>query len=350
MTTAVKSILIPALLPDPVGDRMLAAADDVRVIYALDEAERAHGYRPAARLAARDAAWERASAEHLPHVHALHCLGVRGHLPVTRALLDRATHLEVLFIAASGTDKIDLPAAAERGIAVVNAPGANADGVAEHALGLLLALTRRIADSDRFAHRERRADMTRLLETMPPLSLLSGRTLGVIGLGSIGRALARRCRLGLGMDVIAYDPFAGPTDGVRLVDTLDELLASADHVSIHTPLTETTTHLIGARELALMKPTAYLINTARGAAVDTGALVEALQAGTIAGAGLDVTDPEPLPANHPLFDCENVVLTPHVGGLSPELNRAATIAAVTGALRALQRGVSHVHSGPAARV
>jgi D-3-phosphoglycerate dehydrogenase len=353
MSAAEKSILIPALLPDPVGDRMLAAADGVRVIYALDEAERAHGYRPAARLAARDAAWERACVEQLPRVHALHCLGVRGHLPVTRELLDRAPYLEVLFIAASGTDKIDLAAAAERGITVVSAGGANAVGVAEHALGLMLALTRRIADSDRFAHRERRVSTTRLLETMPPLSLLSGRTIGIVGLGSIGRALAGRCRLGLGMDVLAYDPHVSTANpGVRLVDTLEELLQRADHVSLHTPLTAATAGLIGARELALMKPTAYLINTARGGVVDTDALVAALRAGTIAGAGLDVTDPEPLPDGHPLFDCENVVLTPHVGGSSPELNRAVTAAAVSGALQALhiphrERGESRVHHGSA---
>jgi phosphoglycerate dehydrogenase-like enzyme len=348
----VKSILIPALLPDPVGDQMLAAADGVRVIYALKASERALGYRPAARLAARDAAWERARDEHLPHVHALHCLGVRGHLKVTRDLLDCAPNLEVLFIAASGIDQIDGAAAAERGIAVVNAPGANAAGVAEHALGLLLALTRRIADSDRFAHRERRAEKTRLLETMPPLSLLSGRTLGVVGLGSIGRALARRARLGFDMEVIAFDPYAPSEAGVRRVDTLDELLAQADHVSLHTPLTAATTRLIGARELALMKPTAYLINTARGAAVDTDALVAALRDGTIAGAGLDVTDPEPLPPGHRLFAGENVVLTPHVGGLSPESNRAATVTAVSGALQALNRtrGETSVHGGPAACV
>jgi D-3-phosphoglycerate dehydrogenase len=340
-----KTVLIPALFPDPVGDRMLAEDDHVEAVYALSEAERALGYRPASRLDLREVAMAEALRERLPTAHALHCLGVRGHLHVDRELIASAERLEVLFIAAAGTDRIDVDAATEHGVVVVNAPGANAAGVAEHALGLMLSLARRVAETDRHAHRERRIAMTRVLETPPGLSLIAGKTVGLVGCGASGSELAWRCAA-LGAEVIGFDPRLGRARAgdapIRRVDSLRELLTRADHVSLHVPLTSDTAGMIGARELALMKPTAFFVNTARGACVDTAALTAALRERSIAGAALDVTDPEPLPDGHELFDLDNVVLTPHIAGYSPETNRAATVAAVGAALAAL-RGVRPHH-------
>ncbi len=156
------------------------------------------------------------------------------------------------------------------------------------------------------------------MQTPPRLSLLSGKTLTIIGFGFIGRTIAQICRQGFGMQVVAFDPFFDSIEadrlGVTLVDDLHEALAAGDYVSINTPFNAETAALIGAKELATMKDTAFLVNTARGGVVDPDALLAALRERTIAGAALDVTDPEPLPPGHPLFDLDNVILTPHLGG------------------------------------
>jgi D-3-phosphoglycerate dehydrogenase len=157
---------------------------------------------------------------------------------------------------------------------------------------------------------------------------LRGKVLGLVGLGAIGRALAERARA-LGLEVVAVDRSGRSVPGVRLLASLDELLAEADVVSLHVPLTGQTRHLIGPAELKAMKPTAWLVNTARGPLVDTAALLDALERGDIAGAALDVTDPEPLPADHPLRGRDDVVLTPHTafssdGSLAELARRAAT--------------------------
>ncbi len=223
---------------------------------------------------------------------------------------------------------------------VINAVGANAPAVAEQAIGLMLALCRRICDTDRYAHANKRVEPLRVMQTPPRLSMLGGKVLAIIGYGFVGRSIARIAMQGFGMDVVAYDPYFDPIEaerqGVTIVDDLHQVLERADFVSVNTPFGPETTALIGAKELAVMKPSAYLVNTARGGVVDTDALVTALTDRTIAGAGLDTTDPEPLPDGHPLFDLDNVVLTPHVGGNAPEVFRASSVTPVRLTLDALR--------------
>jgi D-3-phosphoglycerate dehydrogenase / 2-oxoglutarate reductase len=335
-----KKILVPTFLLHPDADALLEQADDIEVIYGLDDAERAIGLAGTDRFALREQAVAVALERYLGEVHALHAIGPGGHLPVTADMLRRASLLEVVFISAAGTDKIDVPVATELGILVINAVGANAPAVAEHAVGLMLALCRRIADTDRFAHEHKRVDAVRVMQTPPRLSLLRGKTLTIIGYGFIGRSIAQICRQGFGMQVQAFDPFFDPIEaerqGVTIIDDLRDALATADFVSVNTPFNPETAALIGSEELAAMKPTAFLVNTARGGVVDPDALIAALRDGTIAGAALDVTDPEPLPDGHPLFDLDNVILTPHTGGNASEVFRASSVTPVRLVLEALR--------------
>jgi len=335
-----KKVLIPTFLLHPDADKLLEEADDIEVIYALDEAERDLGLSAPGRVEVRKEAVSAALERHLPEIHALHAMAVGGHMPVTAEMFDRAPHLEVAFISAAGTDKIDVVAATERGVLVINAVGANAPAVAEQAIGLMLALCRRICDTDRHAHASKRVEPLRVMQSPPRLSLLGGKVLGIVGYGFVGRSIARIATQGFGMEVIAYDPYFDPIEaerqGVTILDDLHDLLAQADFVSLNTPFGPETAALIGSKELAVMKPTAYLINTARGGVVDTDALVSALTERAIAGAGLDTTDPEPLPDGHPLFDLDNVVLTPHVGGNAPEVFRASSVTPVRLTLDALR--------------
>ena len=337
-----KKVLIPTFLLHPDADALLESAEDIEVIYGLDEAERAIGLGGTDRFAQRDQAVKVALERYLGEVHALHAIGPGGHLPVTAEMFERAALLEVVFISAAGTDKIDVNAATELGILVINAAGANAPAVAEHAVGLMLALCRRIADTDRVAHETKKVDAMRVMQTPPRLSLLRGKTLTIIGFGFIGRTIAQICRQGFGMHVVAFDPFFDSIEaervGVTLVDGLDEALATGDFVSVNTPFNAQTAALIGARELAIMKDSAYLVNTARGGVVDPDALLAALRDRTIAGAALDVTEPEPLPPGHPLFDLDNVILTPHVGGNASEVFRASSVTPVRLLLEALRGG------------
>jgi D-3-phosphoglycerate dehydrogenase len=337
-----KKVLIPTFLLHPDADALLESAEDIEVIYGLDEAERAIGLGGTDRFAQRDQAVKVALDRYLGEVHALHAMGPGGHLPVTAEMFERAGLLEVVFISAAGTDKIDVNAATELGILVINAAGANAPAVAEHAVGLMLALCRRIADTDRVAHETKKVDAMRVMQTPPRLSLLRGKTLTIIGFGFIGRTIAQICRQGFGMHVVAFDPFFDSIEadrlGVTLVEDLDEALATGDFVSVNTPFNALTAALIGARELAIMKDSAYLVNTARGGVVDPDALLAALRDRTIAGAALDVTEPEPLPPGHPLFDLDNVILTPHVGGNASEVFRASSVTPVRLLLEALRGG------------
>jgi glyoxylate reductase len=202
---------------------------------------------------------------------------------------------------AVGTDNIDLEAAAARGVSVGNTPGVLTDATADLALALLLAITRRLPEG------HARVREGRWGPWQPAQDLgsdLSGATLGIVGWGRIGQAVARRAQA-FGMEVV----HSSRSSGVPL----EELLARSDAVSLHTPLTPETRHLIDAAALARMKRTAYLVNTARGGVVDQAALREALMAGEIAGAALDVTDPEPLPADDPLLDAPNLLVVPHIG-------------------------------------
>ncbi len=212
-----------------------------------------------------------------------------------------------------GVDKVDLAAAAARGILVVNTPDAPTESTAEHAVALMLSLTKRVAASDRILRSGQ--GFPRFGSFAPGLEAL-GATLGLVGLGRIGGRVAEIARA-LGMRIIAHDPFVAPARaaalGVELVPALRDVLAAADVVSIHCPSMPETHHLINAETLALMRPGSFLVNVSRGAIVDEDALVEALRSGHLAGAGVDVYDPEPPPADHPLFSLPNAVCTMHIG-------------------------------------
>lgn len=245
----------------------------------------------------------------------------RGQVKWPGPLLEQLPKLRMITTCSIGTDAIDLEAAARLGIVVSNIPGKTAPVVAEHALGLMLAVAKRAA----FQTAELKAGRW----TAMPNLLLAGKTLGILGTGAIGSRLGRLARA-IGMRVIAWTRH--PSDqraaelGVEYVE-LDELLRRSDVVSVHLKLTLQTRHLLGPHQLQLMKPGSLLVNTARGPIVDTAALVEALQSGHLGGAALDVFDQEPLPPDHPLLGCEQVVLTPHHADQTPEgqdlLNAAA---------------------------
>ena len=214
-----------------------------------------------------------------------------------------------------GYDSVDVDTATKHGIIVANVPDYCLEDVAEHALALMLTTIRRITTQDQSI---RRGAWNR--ETARPTRRLRGQTLGLLAFGRIARALAERVK-GLGLNIIVYDPFVSAETasacGATRVE-LDELLQNADIISVHTPLTAETRYLLGAREFKLMKPGAVLVNTSRGPVVDERALVAALQNGKIAGAGLDVFEKEPLPADNPLCQLDNVVLTPHTAAYSDE--------------------------------
>lgn len=235
-----------------------------------------------------------------------------------------ATQLKVVAKHGVGYDNIDVPAATACGVIVTNTPTANSQSVAEHALTLLLAVARRIGESCRdIALRSMRAqNVYQGIE-------LSGKALGIVGLGSSGLRLATMAARGLDMRVTGFDPYKDPwPDGIERVSDVGAMLAEADFVSIHVPLTKETRNLLGQAALARMKPTAVLVNTARGGIVDEAALAVAIRSGRLAGAGLDVVVDEPLRPDHPLVGIPNVILTPHVAGVTEEgmMNMAVTAA------------------------
>jgi D-3-phosphoglycerate dehydrogenase len=335
-----KTVFVPSNFLHPDGGTVFAPYPDIEIVFALTEQERQDMRRsPELRRKLQAKAQEELDAA-LPRTHALFAMGLMGHLPVTAEMMDRARLLEVIFISAAGTDRIDVGAATERGIVVVNAPSGNANSVAEHSVGLMLGLCRRIVDRDRAIHRDKKMDMMAVMQRAAPLSNLNGKTLGIVGYGFVGRTLADMCRRAFSMKVISFDPYYDPIEaerqGTTMFEDLNEVLAQADFVSINTPLLESTRGLIGQQQIAKMKKTAFLINTGRGPIIKTDDLVAALREGIIAGAALDVTDPEPLPDGHPLFDLDNVIITPHLGGNSPETFRPCAVIASRLALDVLR--------------
>jgi D-3-phosphoglycerate dehydrogenase len=260
------------------------------------------------RAGARD---EETLLRHVPEADAL----LVGTAKITPALLGAAPRLRIVARYGIGLDNVDVEEATRRGIAVTTAPGFCREEIAEHVMGLLLSLARGVHLYDRAV---RDGDWTRA--GARSVRRVAGQVLGVVGFGAIGRTVASRAA-GFGLEVVAHDPALDDATiraaGAEPVG-LDELAARADVVSLHAPLTDATRGLVGARFLAAMKPTAFLINTARGGLVDQDALVAALDEGRIAGAGLDTFVPEPLPAGHPLLESERVLLTPHVGFYSEE--------------------------------
>ena len=250
--------------------------------------------------------------------------------PFDAALFDRCPHLRVIARTGVGIDTIDLDAASAAGVVVTTTPGANEETVADHTLALMLALVRRLVEHDA-SIRAGRWDRAGALTPGD----LCGATVGLVGSGVIGSAVARRVRA-FGSRVLIADPALDSAgEGVEIVD-LESLLRRSDVVSIHVPLLHSTRGLIGAEQLAALKPGAILVNASRGGIIDELALVRALRDGRLAGAGLDVFEHEP-PVGNELLDLPNVVLSPHIGGLS---NRA--IAELT---RRAVESVLEVHAG-----
>ena len=259
----------------------------------------------------------------LPEAAAL----LTAHAPVTEAMIELAPALRLVAKPGAGVDNIDVAAAVRRGVTVTNVPGARGRAVAEHALFLLLHLSRRGWLRDDPAWRDTLATQ------------LGGKSLGIVGLGEIGAHVARFGQ-GLGMQVIAHtrtpDPDRAPGVPVRFVD-LGTLLREADAVILCAPLTDATRNMIDGRALGMMKEDAYLINVARGPLVSTEDLLEVMRAGHLAGAGLDVTDPEPLPEDHGLRSLPHVLISPH--------NAGRTIESQTEALARMRENVRLVLSG-----
>jgi phosphoglycerate dehydrogenase-like enzyme len=226
--------------------------------------------------------------------------------------------LKLVSVWGTGTDNVDLNAAARNGVTVTNTPAVSAHSVAEHALTLMLAAARRIPAQDA-------AVRTGSWPRGQGIELL-GKTLGIVGLGAIGRRFAELGR-GIGMRVIAWTMHSSPIFNVELVE-FEDLLRSSDVVSLHLRLSDRTRDLIGPHQFSLMRPSSILINTARGAIVNEAALIDALSTRRIAGAGLDVFTAEPLPAGHPLTKLDSVVLTPHCAGITPEALEAGLRMAV----------------------
>jgi glyoxylate reductase len=233
---------------------------------------------------------------------------------IDEALLEAAPHLKVVSQMAVGFDNIDVKAATARGIPVGHTPGVLTDTTADFAFALLMAAARRIGEAERFVHAGK-------WRTWGPTSFMGqdihGATLGIIGLGRIGRAVARRAS-GFDMRVIYHDRTPDPAAAEVKADylPLEDVLAQADFLSLHVALTPDTTHLIDARAFKLMKPTAILINTSRGPVVDSDALYEALANRQIAGAALDVIEPEPIPMSSPLLTLDNCLIVPHIASSS----------------------------------
>jgi D-3-phosphoglycerate dehydrogenase len=291
-----KCVLLIAPLPDPKAEETLAQACEVRHLSRPDEATLLH---------------------EIQGVHGLIAAG--GLVRVTRAVFERADALRVVASIGAGFDAIDHEAATEFGIPLVNNSGVGHRPVAEHTIGMMIALGKDFRRADRMLREQGWA--ARATYSEPQVGLeLHELTVGIIGLGHIGKDVARKCTAAFGMRVLAYDPYVSAAEmqavGVTKVEHLLDMLPQCDFVTVHVPHNSETHHLVGAQELQAMKPSAFLINTARGPLVNNGALVEALQAHTIAGAGIDVFEPEPPPPDHPLLALDNVLVSPHIAGVT----------------------------------
>lgn len=261
-------------------------------------------------------------------LHDAKALWVRYPQKVTARVLDAGPSLEVVSSSGFGTDNIDIPAATERGILVVNQCGFGRIPVAEHTVMMMLALARRLLWSDQATRDgsawDRRSDY--------PTFELEGANVGLIGIGFIGSEVARKLRAAFNCNVFAYDPYVDPRIpflcGATMVSSLDELLPKARILGLCPELTPESRKIIGAKELAKLPQGAVVVNTSRGGTLDLDALAQALDSGHVAGAGLDVYDPEPLPTGHRLLSHPNVILTPHTAGLTVETNVRTTGSAV----------------------
>lgn len=256
---------------------------------------------------------------------------------VSRRVVEGLPRLRLLVRYGVGVDGMDVQAATERGIPVVNVPDYGTDEVANHAVALFLALARKIPQLDR----QTRAGRWSVFEVQP-IHRLVGQTIGIVGCGRIGSRVARKLA-GFDVRLLAHDPYIAEFPAGVTPVGFDRLLAESDFLTIHCPLTAETRHLIDASALARMKPTAVLINTARGGIVDTTALSEALGAGRLGGAGLDVTEQEPLDPASPLLRMDTVVVTPHGAWYSEEGRSELKRRVAEEAVRVLVRGESPLH-------
>ena len=245
--------------------------------------------------------------------------GVYAHVASAELLSDavmaQAPDLKIISRMGVGYDTVDLPAATKRGIALTITPAANADAVAEYTVSLMLALTRHVPEIDTMAKQG-------VWKTIFGTSIY-GKTLGIIGTGEIGRRVVRNLR-GFGMRVLAYDPYPNAEFAKEYDVTycpVETLVKESDYISIHCPLTDDTQHLLSDKEFGMMKPTARLINCARGEIIDEKALYKALSEKRIAGAALDVYETEPFEKDNPLFGLDNVVLSPHIAGMTYECRK-----------------------------
>jgi D-3-phosphoglycerate dehydrogenase len=261
-------------------------------------------------------------AELIAAIDGVDAIVVRSETKVTAAVIHAATGLRVIGRAGVGVDNVDVEAATQRGVIVMNAPGGNTVSTAEHAFSLLLSVARKIPQADAIV-RSGKWDRKNLQGVE-----LHNKTLGIIGMGRIGSELSRRA-IAFGMRVLAFDPYLSSTRAralqVELVDDVDDLLTAADFVTLHTPLTPETRHIVNAARLAKTKRGVRIINCARGGLIDENALIDALRSGQVAAAALDVFEHEPLPADSPLRDAPNLVLTPHLGASTAEAQESVGI-------------------------
>ncbi len=287
--------------------------------------------------------WIELSPEHRHALQQAHAVVMGRVLGIDRAHFELAPNLRVIALHTSGSDNVDVEEATRRGIVVTNVKGVNAEQCAEFAMGLMLSVVRQIRTGDRAIRAGLWASRTQTSMDV------NGSTVGVIGFGQIAKAFVTRARA-FGVRILVHtrtqDPALANQYGVEYA-TLDEVLKTSDIVCLFASLTAETRHLIGARELALMKPSAYLINIARGELVDEVALVNALRSNQIAGAGIDVFENEPV-FKSPLFDLDNVVLTPHQAGLTQGGKLAAAVRAANNALEVLRGNVPRDAINPAA--
>ncbi len=254
-------------------------------------------------------------------------------LLISDEVLEASSKLKVIGRIGIGMDQVDVAAANARGVCVVNAAGAQDAAVADHAFALILNLARNVIRGDA-AVRNGRWSAPQMFMGQS----LAGRTLGIVGFGAIGRQLAKRA-IAFGMTTFAYDPYLSDdeiNDTGALSADLDKILIASDYVSVHTPLTSETHHIIGAEQLSAMSSDAFLINTSRGSVIDEAALIDALRDKQIAGAGLDVFEEEPLSHESPLIEMDNVVLTPHIGGWTFEAQRKTQMSVIEDVARVLE--------------
>jgi D-3-phosphoglycerate dehydrogenase len=260
---------------------------------------------------------------------------VRSGTQVTAEILDGQTRLKAIARAGVGVDNIDVAAATRQGIVVMNTPGGNTVSTAEHALALMLALSRNVAKADA-SLKGGKWDRTKFTGTQ-----LEGKTLGIVGLGRVGQAVARRA-LGFEMRVVGFDPFLSAERaaelGIESVPHLHELWPQCDYITLHTPLTPETRNVVNAEAMAAMRPGVRIINCARGGLIDEAALIAALDSGKVAGAAIDVFEPEPPPTDLPILHHKNVLVTPHLGASTEEAQVAVAVEAARLLIDFLNRG------------